>query len=56
MKNIDTAMEKLRKLHAALFDASKTRNDWFQMSNELMNELEEVSRDIKKLETVPNGE
>jgi hypothetical protein len=52
---IDEAMIKLRTLQAAIFDPEKNKNDLFAMTNQIMNDLEQVSRDIKNKEGVDDG-
>jgi hypothetical protein len=63
MNNVDIATTKIRQLQQALFDPSKSPNDLFAMTNDILKSMELASKEIntnyetvsRKLTDLMNG-
>jgi len=45
--NVDIAMQKVRQLQQMLYDNSKSVNDLFKFTNEVIKDMEKASTEIK---------
>ena len=46
MNNVDIAIQQLRELQQHLFDHSKSHNDLFAFTTQIINKMEKASKEI----------
>ena len=46
MNNVDIAIQQIRQLQSLIFDPSKSPNDIFAFTNDVINQMDKASKEI----------